>query len=202
MSESLKRIGVLGGTFDPVHLGHLIIASHAADTLALDIVLFMPAQTPPHKRERIVSPIDHRVAMVKLAIAGDARFAFSGLDLTTDEPSYTADLVERLAGAHPGSEIFFIAGADSLRDFPTWYQPERILRHARLAIAGRPGVTIDGRMLNAMPNLRNRTSIFESPLIEIAATAIRDRVRAGKSIRYLVPQPVEHYIAEHGLYCE
>jgi nicotinate-nucleotide adenylyltransferase len=200
VSEGWKRIGVLGGTFDPIHLGHLVIASHAADALTLDVVLFMPAQSPPHKLGKTISPIDHRIAMVNLAIDGDARFAFSDLDLTTGEPSYTAELVERLAAVHPEGEIFFIAGADSLRDFSTWYEPERILRHARLAIAARPGVEIDATMLNAMRDLRNRTSIFASPLMEISATGIRERVREGHSIRYLVPEAVERYIQEHGLY--
>jgi nicotinate-nucleotide adenylyltransferase len=202
VSGARPRIGVLGGTFDPIHLGHLIIASHAADALHLGIVLFMPAKTPPHKRNKAISPVHDRIAMVHLAIDGDARFAFSDLDLTTGEPSYTADLVERLGGEHLDGEIFFIAGADSLRDFPTWHEPERILRHARLAIAARPGVVIDAAMLDAMPDLRNRTTTFASPLMEISATGIRKRVREGHSVRYLVPDAVERYIRDHGLYLD
>jgi len=202
MSRPWKRIGVLGGTFDPIHTGHLIIASHAADALALDIVLFMPAQTPPHKLERVISPAEHRTAMVKRAIAGDERFAFSALDLGLGEPSFTADLIERLAADHPDSELYFIAGADSLRDFPTWHEPARILQHTRLAIAARPGIEITPAVLSAVPHLRERTALFDSPLIEISSTAIRERARAGRSIRYLVPDAVADYIGEHGLYCD
>jgi nicotinate-nucleotide adenylyltransferase len=200
MSQQAKRIGILGGTFDPVHIGHLIIASYAADALGLDSVQFMPAQTPPHKRGLTIADVHHRVAMVTLAIAGDARFTFSDQDLRTDAPSYTADLVKRLATTHPSSEIFFIAGADSLRDFPGWHEPQRILRHARLAIAARPGVDITESVMDAMPNLRDRTVLFEAPLMEISATAIRERVRRAECIRYLVPDTVKTYIRDNGLY--
>jgi nicotinate-nucleotide adenylyltransferase len=200
MRQDAQRIGILGGTFDPIHIGHLIIASHAAEALNLGSVLFMPAQSPPHKRGVAITDAHHRVAMVTLAIAGDTRFSLSDQDLRTGAPSYTADLVERLASTHPSSEIFFIAGADSLRDFPTWLEPQRILRHARLAIAARPGVEISDAMKDAIPNLRDRTSLFDAPLMEISATDIRQRVRGAKCIRYLVPEPVESYIRDHGLY--
>jgi nicotinate-nucleotide adenylyltransferase len=202
MSLRDRRIGILGGTFDPIHIGHLIIASCAADALGLETVQLMPAQTPPHKRGMTVSNVEHRVAMVKLAIEDDSRFSFSALDLRMDAPSYTAELVERIGAAHPESELFFIAGADSLRDFPFWHAPQRILAHARLAIAARPGIEISGTVLDAVPRLRERTSLFESPLMEISATAIRRRVQIGHSIRYLVPDSVETYIRRHGLYVE
>jgi len=194
------RLGLLGGTFDPIHLGHLIIAEHAVEELALDRVLFVPAQTPPHKLGRAILPARHRVAMVKLAIEGNDRFAFSDLDLRSEMPSYTSELVSRLHEARPGTEILFIAGADSLRDFPTWHEPETILAHASLAIARRPGVTIEPSMLMALPGMRSRVRVFESPLIEISSSAIRERVHQGKSARYLVPDSVEAYIRNHGLY--
>lgn len=200
MSASPQRLGLLGGTFDPIHLGHLVIASYAADALSLDHVLFLPAQTPPHKLGRAISPVEHRLAMVERAIAGDERFTLSTLDLRSEAPSYTADLVERLAADEPGSELYFIAGADSLRDFPTWREPARIIAAAHLAIAGRPGFEITDAMLNAVPDLRNRVALFESPLLDISATDLRLRVRTGKTIRYVVPDAVASYIAEHRLY--
>jgi nicotinate-nucleotide adenylyltransferase len=196
----MSRLGMLGGTFDPIHLGHLVIASYAADALGLDEVLFLPAQTPPHKRDRSVTNAAHRVAMVERAIAGDDRFRLSRLDLGTDTPSYTADLVERLADDEPDGDLYFLAGADSLRDFATWHEPDRIIRTARLAIAPRPGIEIDERMLNAVPNLRNRVALFQAPLMDISSTDLRRRVRAGHSIRYVVPDGVLRYIEDAGLY--
>lgn len=195
-----RRVGILGGTFDPIHVGHLIIASHAADGLGLDRVLFMPAQIPPHKLDVVITETSHRVEMVQRAIKGDERFAYSDHDLRLDAPSYTSELVARLGEEMPDTALHFIAGADSLRDFPTWNDPRAILAHVELAIAARPGTTITDEMLDSVPNQRSRTRIFESPLIEISSTAIRHRLRHGGSIRYLVPAGVEAYIREHGLY--
>lgn len=194
-----KRLGILGGTFDPVHIGHLVMASYAIDVLGLDRVLFMPAQTPPHKQREITS-VDHRVAMVKLATELDSRFQFSDMDLLGSEPSYTADLLERVRDAYPTSELFFLVGADSLITFASWYQPERILALASLAVAERPGSTIDHRIRNSVPGLSERIHEFDSPLIELSSTEIRDRRQQGKSITYLVPERVEDYIIENGLY--
>lgn len=196
----MSRIGILGGTFDPVHHGHLIMASYAAHDLALDRVLIMPAQTPPHKLGETISPAEDRVAMVRLAIAPDSRLELSTLDLQSSEPSYTATLLNRAQAEHPGDELVFIIGADSLRDFPTWYRPDLIVQQAGLAIARRPGIEIDESMLDAVPGLRERSTVFTSPLIDISSTDIRDRVQAGKPITWLVPPSVEQYIIRHSLY--
>jgi nicotinate-nucleotide adenylyltransferase len=196
----VKRVGILGGTFDPIHLGHLILASFAADELSLDEVVFMPAQTPPHKRGMHVSAVEHRVAMVELAIATDPRFDLSRLDVLGNQPSYTADLLERFDDTVPYAEPVFLIGADSLRAFPTWYRPDRILELARLGVARRPGSVIDDRMLSAIPRLRERTTVFSSPLIDISSTEIRRRIAVGKSISWLVPAEVKSYIHGHGLY--
>lgn len=196
----MSRIGILGGTFDPVHHGHLIMASYAAHDLALDRVLIMPAQTPPHKLGKTISPAEDRVAMVRLAIVPDSRLELSTLDLQSSEPSYTATLLNRAQAQHPGDELVFIIGADSLRDFPTWYRPDLIVQQAGLAIARRPGIEIDESMLDAVPGLRERSTVFTSPLIDISSTDIRDRVQAGKPITWLVPPSVEQYIIRHSLY--
>lgn len=202
MIDTPKRLGILGGTFDPIHLGHLIIASYAADALALDAVWFMPAQTPPHKLGKDISPVEHRMEMVKLAIEGDNRFASSDFDVQSERPSLTSELLERMAQELPGTELFFIAGADSLLDFPTWNEPQQVLHRARLAIARRSGSKIADDVFDPIPNFRERTVIFDSPIIEISSTDIRDRVREGKSIQYLVPPGLEAYIGRHGLYRE
>lgn len=200
MSLFPKRLGLLGGTFDPIHTGHLILASYAVEALGLDRVLFMPAEVPPHKLGEIISPAVDRIAMVKAAIEGDDRFAFSEYDLGSDEPSYTSELVERIANDSPRNDHYFITGADSLRDFPTWHQPQKILEHVYLAVASRPGVEVTDGMLDSVPMLRRRVRLFDSPLIDISSTEIRHRVRMGQCIKYLVPASVERYIHERGIY--
>jgi nicotinate-nucleotide adenylyltransferase len=196
----MSRIGILGGTFDPIHLGHLIMASFAAHERSLERVLFMPAQTPPHKRDRTVTDASHRVSMIRLAIEPDPRFELSELDLRTDAPSYTADLLERLHQEHPEDDFVFIIGADSLRDFPTWHRPDLIVQRAELAVARRPGVDIDDAVLNALPGLRHRTRVFQAPLIEISSTDIRARASRGEPVVWLVPPAVDAYLRHHALY--
>jgi len=194
------RLGILGGTFNPVHLGHLIIASFAADELGLDRVLFMPAQTPPHKPGSGIIDAGHRSTMVRLAIDEDPRFAFSDMDLLDEGPSYTVALLDRVRREMPEMDVYFIVGADSLRDFPTWHRPEGILALANLAVARRPGVVLDAAMLGALPGLRQRVALFDSPLVEISSTEIRERVAHGRAVTWLVPPAVERYIHDHGLY--
>lgn len=196
----MSHIGILGGTFDPIHLGHLVMATYAVSELRLDRVLLMPAQTPPHKLDKDVTASDHRLAMTVAAAAEDDRLEVSTLDLQSDEPSYTSTLLERLREQHPGDDLTFIIGADSLRDLPTWHRPDLVIARARIAVARRPGVDIDDAMLNAIPGLRERVTVFDSPLIDISSTDIRDRVRNGHSITWTVPHPVESYICEQGLY--
>jgi len=181
-------------------MGHLIMAERAADELRLDRVLFVPAQTPPHKLGHLILPVHHRVAMVQLAIQGNDRFAFSDLDLRSGTPSYTSELLASTHELYPQADLFFIAGADSLRDFPTWHEPETILAHATLAVSHRPGIVIDDAMLDALPELRSRVALFNSPLIEISSSDIRDLATDGRSIRYLVPESVDAYIRNNHLY--
>lgn len=196
----MMRVGLLGGTFDPIHFGHLLIAERAREALALDEVWFLPAQNPPHKLDRIISPAAQRVEMLKLAIVGNERFVVSDADLQSEEPSYTATLVKTLAGAHPDIRFWFIAGADSLRDFHTWHTPEVILQHVRLAIADRPGIDVSDHDLDAVPRLRERTDRFTSPLMELSSTDIRSRVAVGDSIKYMTPDAVTDFIHAERMY--
>lgn len=198
----MSRLGILGGTFDPIHHGHLIMASYAADDLDLDRVLIMPAQTPPHKLDRSISNADDRVEMIRLAIESDPRLELSTLDLQSDAPSYTADLLDRMRTEQPRDELIFVIGADSLRDLPTWHRPDLVIERAGLAVARRPGVEIDDQVLDALPGLRERVSVFTSPLIDISATDIRRRVRDAKPITWLVPPAVERYIVDRHLYID
>lgn len=195
----MKRLGILGGTFDPIHIGHLVMASYAIDALSLDEVWFMPAQTPPHK-QRQITHVEHRAEMCRLAVELDSRFEFSNLDLQGDAPSYTSELLERMHRLLPDAELVFLIGTDSLIGFPTWHEPEKILALASLGVAERPGTVVEESVLDALPHLREKVQLFDSPLIELSSTEIRERRSAGKSITYLVPEQVEDYILEKGLY--
>jgi nicotinate-nucleotide adenylyltransferase len=193
------RVGILGGTFDPVHVAHLILAEHAREALALDEVLFIPAGEPWRKSGRAITPAEHRLEMLRLAIEGNEAFGISDTELRRSGPTYTADTLEELAGERLDDEFYFIVGADALADLPSWHEPERIVAHAVLAVAPRELQEVNVAALN-IPGLAARIEPFPLPRIDISSTDIRARVAAGASIRYLVPDGVGRYIAEHGLY--
>ncbi|MDP9237468.1 MAG: nicotinate-nucleotide adenylyltransferase [Chloroflexota bacterium] len=193
------RVGVLGGTFDPVHLGHLVLAEQAREQLALDEVLFVPAGEPWRKSGRAIAPAEHRLAMLKLALEGNDGFGISDIELRRSGPTYTADTLEALAGERLDDEFYFIIGADALADLPNWHEPERIVAHAVLAVAPRDVQEVNAAALS-LPGMKARIELFSMPRIDLASTDIRARVAAGKSIRYLVPDGVEDYVREHELY--
>ena len=198
-----RRVGVFGGTFDPVHVGHLIVATELRFALALDCVLFVPAGRPPHKTRQEISDNEHRLAMLQLAIDDSPWFAISLVDMQRAGPSYTADTLAILRHELDPVELIFLMGSDSLRDLPTWHEPERIVAQAELGVAQRPGIALDLEQIYAsIPNARGRIHLVEVPLIGISSTDIRERVRSGRPIRYQVPLPVEEYIFQHGLYQE
>jgi len=195
------KIGVFGGTFDPVHIGHLVVATEALAALRLDKVQFVLAGTPPHKPGQIVSSNEHRSAMLELAIAGRPGFELSDADLRREGPSYSADLLRAFRAEHPQDELYFIIGADSLRDFHTWQQPASIPKLAIIAVAGRPGVELDIDSAAALtPELAGRIVAIPIPEIGVSSTDIRQRVQNGRQIWFQTPIAVEQYIADHGLY--
>jgi nicotinate-nucleotide adenylyltransferase len=199
--ELSQRVGVLGGTFDPVHNGHLHIANALRTALDLDRVLWVPAGRPPHKANQIVSSDRDRLAMLELALAGSPIDEISAIDIDRSGPSYTADTLEFLAGCVTSARLFFLMGEDSLRDLPTWHEPERILRVAELAVAARPGVDIDLESIGRhVPAVRNRVHVVPTEEIAISSSDIRQRVKENQSIEGLVPAAVEAYIRDHGLY--
>jgi len=198
------RVGVIGGTFDPVHLGHLLIAQEASDRLQLDHVLFVPAGAPPHKLGSRISDAENRLAMVKLAITDNARFLVSRIDIDRQGPNYTVDTIRLLREEWGlGTEIYFLIGTDSLIDLPGWYQPERLLRLCQVVAVCRPGyeVRLD-ELGEKLPNVAFLVRMVDIPVLDISSTEIRQRVRDGRSIRYLVPSAVEVYIREHQLYLD
>jgi nicotinate-nucleotide adenylyltransferase len=196
------RVGVLGGTFDPVHWGHLLLAEQARDQLSLDRVLFVPAGLPWRKLQRPLSPVGQRVEMVRLALEGTP-FELSLLEAERPGPSYTADTLEQLRAMLPAAELYFVMGHDALLDLPEWHRPQEILRLATLAVALRPdrsGEEALAQVARRLPGVRERVVWLAMPLLGISGSDIRQRVREGRSIRYLVPPAVEDYIHRHRLY--
>jgi len=196
------RVGVLGGTFDPVHWGHLLLAEQARDQLSLDRVLFVPAGLPWRKLQRPLSPVGQRVEMVRLALEGTP-FELSLLEAERPGPSYTADTLEQLRAMLPAAELYFVMGHDALLDLPEWHRPQDILRLATLAVALRPDRSGEeglAQVARRLPGVRERVVWLAMPLVGISGSDIRQRVREGRSIRYLVPPAVEDYIHRHRLY--
>jgi nicotinate-nucleotide adenylyltransferase len=194
------RLGVLGGTFDPVHLGHLILGEAARQELALDRVVFVPAGQPWRKGGREITAGADRLQMLRLATAGNPAFEVSILEIDRPGPSYTEVTLEELQGENPGAELFFILGGDALTDFPHWHDPQRIAELATLAVAERGDAALAGEAEVGLPGVHARLCQLRMPRVDINATAIRDNVRDGRSILYLVPDSVAAYIAERGLY--
>ena len=190
------RVGLFGGTFDPIHLGHLILAEACREALKLDRVVFIVAGQPPHKPGGR-TPVDHRIEMARIATAGHPAFEVSEIEARTSGPSYSFETLEKVQAERPGDALFFLIGADSLADLPQWRRPERIAELATIAVANRPGVVADVPDLG--PTARPMVRV-EIPPIGISSHDLRRRVAEGRSIRYLVPRGVEAYLAEQRLY--
>ena len=201
-----RSVGLLGGTFDPIHYGHLVIAEEVRTALNLAEMVFVPAGHPPHKPGRIVTEARHRLTMLELAIASNPYFSISLVDLERPGPSYTVETL-RLLRQQWGTRtaIHFVIGGDSLEDLLAWYDPTGILKQlAALVAVQRPGYeeAADYRdMLEArLPGIKQRLIIVQAPQLDISATDLRRRVAEGRPIKYQTPEAVEHYIIEHGLY--
>ena len=196
------RIGVLGGAFDPVHIGHLILAEEARDQLGLATVYFVPAGDPPHKRDRRLAPVEDRLRMIELAIAGNSTFRVSRADADRPGPHYTLDMVRIFQQQLPPSgELYFLMGYDSLIELPNWHQPAELVAACRLAALTRYAVPLDWSYLEAsLPGIRDRVTLLDMPELEIASHQIQARVRQGRTIRYLVPEEARAYIQEKELY--
>lgn len=186
------RIGIFGGTFDPIHRGHLIVARAAADQLRLDRVHFIPARVQPFKAEYQGASARDRAAMVRLAIADEPRFVLDERELQRDGPSYTIDTLRAVRTERPGDELFLLVGADTARDLPLWREAAAVARLARVAVLTRPGF--------ALPEHPLIGEIVAVPSVDVSATLVRATARRGGSIRDLVPPAVAEYIAARGLY--
>lgn len=185
-------LGILGGTFDPVHLGHLRAAEAVREALGLERVLFVPSAEPPHRERPAAGSLD-RFAMVALATAGHAAFVASDLELRRDGPSYTVDTLESLDGGGGDDRPVLILGSDALADLPGWHRASRVLELARVAVVARPGAGAGGATGIEVERV-------EAPLLEVSSTEVRSRVRRGLGVRYLVPDAVADYITKRELY--
>ncbi len=199
---NFRRVGIFGGTFDPIHIGHLILAEEAWFQLQLDRVYLAPAGDPPHKLGRQLAPVRDRLYMAELATADIDYILVSSIDADRPGPHYTSDMVRLLqAEAGPNTELYFLMGMDSLRDLPTWHEAAWLVDHARLVALSRHDVKLNWESLEAaLPGIRSRVIILDMPELEIASHVIQQRVRNGQPIRHMVPRSVEAYIQKHNLY--
>jgi nicotinate-nucleotide adenylyltransferase len=196
----VARVGLLGGTFNPPHVGHLVCATQALAQVGLDRVLLVPAHEPPHKGIEIEPGVAHRVELCRLAVDGDERLGVSLVDADVPGPSFTVDTLRRLNERSPGDHLTFIVGGDMALSLPTWREPEAILELAEVAVAEREGI----RRIDIIDRLAglpaDRVSFFDMPRLDVSSSLVRRYVATGRPIRHLVPAGVERYIADAGLY--
>jgi len=199
---SPERIGLFGGTFDPPHLGHLILASEAQSQLELDRLLWTLTPEPPHKQDQPITPIEHRLAMVSLAIADNPSFELSRAELDRPGPHYTLDTIKIIAEENPEAQIVPVIGGDSLNDLPTWHHPKELLYACHwVGVMRRPGEAANLEALeHELPGISSKIHYVDAPLLEIASREIRQRVAAGRPFRYYLPRSVYEYIEQHHLY--
>lgn len=200
-----KRLGIMGGTFDPIHYGHLVAAETARTEFDLDNVLFIPTGMPPHKDYRPVTAADRRYEMVKLSIKDNSFFKVSRLEIKRDGPTYTIDTLRTIKKIFPEQELFFITGSDVLEEILSWREPYEIIRLARIIGASRPGYDAGAslkRIFDLYPEVKDRITELEIPALAISSTDIRNRIKNNRSIRYLLPEEVRIYIKNNQLYAK
>jgi nicotinate-nucleotide adenylyltransferase len=190
-----RRIGIMGGTFDPVHHGHLVAASEVASRFMLDEVVFVPTGEPWQKTDRAVSAAEDRYLMTVIATASNPRFSVSRVDIDRKGPTYTIDTLNEIHDAHPDSQLFFITGADALEHILSWHNVEELFEYAHFIGVTRPGYRLNGEHLP-----RGSVTLVEVPAMAISSTGCRDRVASGEPVWYLVPDGVVQYITKRGLY--
>lgn len=192
------KVGIYGGSFNPPHIAHLVVAESIRDQFALDKILWIPSYLPPHKLHLHLPDAGHRVAMTQLATSSNDTFEVSEIEIDRKGTSFTVDTVKTLVSAHPSDTFFLLLGGDSLVDFMTWRDPDTIVANVELLVYQRPGQSIESS--EAFSRFTSRIHVANAPLLDVSSASIRKRIRAGQSIRHLVPDPVYDYIVEHQLY--
>lgn len=197
-----QRVGIFGGSFDPPHLGHLILAAEAVDTLKLDQLFWVLTPDPPHKRDQVLSPIAMRLELLQSAIQNNPDFQLSDVDLNRPGPHFTLDTVIIMREAFPNATIYYLIGGDSLHDFPNWHAPAELLTHLNgLGVMRRPGDAVDLKSLELrLPGISDKVVFIDAPLLEIASSEIRRRIQQGKAYRYYLPDAVYRLIQSREYY--
>lgn len=198
------NIGLMGGTFDPIHMGHLVTAEEARQQFSLDYVVFVPTGLPPHKKEMRVTHPEHRYLMASLAVMSNPHFLVSPFEVQKARPSYTIDTIKHFAGGEAmGARLYFITGADAIQEILTWKDYHEVIKLASFIAVSRPGYTLK-KLRNFLedncPEVIEKVHFLEIPALAISSTFIRERVALGRTIKYLTPEPVEQYIEKHNLY--
>jgi len=195
-------LGLFGGTFDPPHIGHLILAAEAHAQLGLDRLLWILTPDPPHKQDQPITPLEHRLAMVKLTISNDRQFELSTVEMDRPAPHYALDTVKIIAGQNPAADLVYIMGGDSLHDLPAWHRPADLVASLHfIGVMRRPGDSIDlPELEKIIPGLTAKVRYVDAPLLDIAAHEIRRRVADDRPFRYFLPPAVYDYIVQHNLY--
>ena len=199
---SHQKLGVFGGTFDPPHIGHLILASEACEKLECDRLLWVLTPMPPHKLDQRVTPLDHRLAMLELAITEESKFELSRIELDRPGPHYTVDTMRLLKGMYPSAELILLIGGDSLRDLPSWHQPADLVSAChKIGVIRRPGDSVDlSAWERQVPGTQAKVRFVDAPLLDISSRAIRHRIREKQPFRYYLSAPVYEYIQKYNLY--
>lgn len=197
----MAGIGIMGGTFDPIHYGHLIIAEESRREFRLDKVIFVPAGEPPHKKDYTVSSAEHRYALTIIATASHPDFVCSRMEIERPGPSYSIDTIRQIKETYPqGTKVYFITGADAMAEILTWHEHDKLKSICKFIAATRPGYNLAELKDRLPPDYLDQIIFLEVPGVHISSTELRARVAAGNPIKYMVPEAVEIYIEKHGLY--
>ena len=196
----MKNIGIMGGTFDPIHYGHIVTAEEVRRGFHLDEVVFVPSGNPPHKKGRRITPAEHRLAMTELAVRGEEGFSVSDIEIRRGGYSYALDTVNAFREIYgEEAEIYFITGADAIVTIAQWYRADELMRRCRFIAAARPGYSFDDTN-EVLAKYGDRVSLFSEPALSVSSSEIRARVAAGETIEDMLPPAVIDYIEAHGLY--
>jgi nicotinate-nucleotide adenylyltransferase len=199
---SRERIGVFGGTFDPPHIGHLILATEACEELCFERLLWVLTPVPPHKLDQSITPLEHRLGMLELAISNEPNFELSRIEIDRPGPHYTVDTIRLLAGEYPSADFILLIGGDSLRDLPTWHRPADLVSACHeIGVIRRPDDSVDlSAWERQVPGTQAKVRFVDAPLLDISSRSIRRRIREKLSFRYYLSSSVYKYILKHNLY--
>lgn len=196
-----KKVGIMGGSFNPIHQGHLIVANEVLNIYNLHEIIFVPAGNPPHKNGLQTSPWD-RYLMAHLATVSNDKFSVSDIEIKRTEKSYTINTIKQFKEIYPDTDFYFITGTDAVLELPSWYEPEKLLKLCKFVAVSRPGTEkgIEEKIKDIMETLKGDIELLQVPMLQISSTDIRERIKKGISAKYMLPESVEQYIVKNNLY--